>query len=190
MNGNRVLRRATIVALAGAMLGLGGCAHWNALMQADRIEREARAGEVRALHRQSDAYFLIGMEYYNLARAAEKAGEGARAKDCATKAGLYNALAKSLAREAEEARMAPASADSSAGAPAAAAAPSAPGVASPVAASVAAPTGSVAAPPAGATAGTPPQRMMAPAPVSSTTLPELPSGAAAVRSGNAARSRP
>lgn len=188
MNRNRVLRRVAIVALAVVLIGLGGCARWNALMRADEIEREAKAGEARALQRQGDAYFLIGMEYYSLARAAEKAGDTARAKDCATKASLYNTLAKGLAREAEQARTVPAAANAPANPQAngPVATPPSPVAPPPVGASLA--PRPVAAPaPARAPVAPAPAQRVAPVSTANPPLPDIPPG---YRGTDAARTRP
>jgi hypothetical protein len=187
MKRNRVWGRVAIVALAVLLLGVGGCARWDALMRADQIEREAKAGEARALKRQSEEYFLIGMEYFSLARTAEKAGDAVRAKDCATKASLYNTLAKGLAREAEEARMEPASASAPATprANGPAAAPPSPVAPAPVGASLA--PQPVAAPSAPGAAVPAPAQRAAPASTANVPLPDLPPG---FRGADATRSRP
>ena len=179
------LRRAAFVALAGALLGSGGCARWDALMRADQIERQAKAAEARSLQRQSDAYFLIGMEYYNLAVAAEKSGDAVRTKECATKSGMYNALSKSLGREAEEARMTPGPGSAPTAAPPAAAAAPAPPVVPVAPAPSAAPvprggSGRAASPQANQSGPVAPSVVpnpvrVAPPPSVSPLLPEIPS---------------
>ena len=60
----------------------------------------ARVDRLRFLERVSDAYFLVGWEYYTLAKTAEDQGDLKKRREYATKADLYHALCEELKRTA------------------------------------------------------------------------------------------
>jgi hypothetical protein len=85
-------------------LALTGCASMGALSRADRIEREAKKDRLVFYERLSDAYFILGYEYFSLAKEAEARGEKSRFDDYCTRARLYNVFYRDMKKLAEEAR--------------------------------------------------------------------------------------
>ena len=99
------IRSAVATGILVMLLGLSGCAQFGALMRADQIEKQSKADRARFLDKVSDAYFLIGYEYFSLAKLAEEENQAEKAGDMATKAGLYNLLSRELKRQAEDLRI-------------------------------------------------------------------------------------
>jgi hypothetical protein len=87
-----------------ATLSVCGCSNLETLSRARAIEREIQVERLTFLERVSDAYFILGYEYYTLAAQAEDVNEPARAKEYATKASLYNLIYKDFRNTADELR--------------------------------------------------------------------------------------
>ncbi len=85
---------------------LAGCAQVKAIQRADQIERTTRVNQLRFLERVSDAYFLIGNEYYQLAVEAEKQGKTEKKDEFANKASVYLLFCKNIRKDAEDLRVA------------------------------------------------------------------------------------
>ena len=81
-----------------------GCAHVNALVRADRIEREVRVEQLKFYEKLADAYFILGYEYYSLATEAEDSGRVDRAGSYGTRAKLYHVFSRDARAQAEELR--------------------------------------------------------------------------------------
>lgn len=86
------------------LLALGGCAHLNALVRANDIEREMQKERMSFLETTRDAYLLIGNEYYKLAKLAEARGDARKTKEYSAQASLYAVIYNDLKRRAEDQR--------------------------------------------------------------------------------------
>ncbi|MFW6303782.1 MAG: hypothetical protein ACOC2L_04100, partial [Candidatus Sumerlaeota bacterium] len=91
----------SFILLILALTILTGCSQLGALSRADKIERSTRINQLRFLERVSDAYFLIGNEYYKLAVEAEERGDMEKKQEYADKAGVYLLFCKNIRQDAE-----------------------------------------------------------------------------------------
>ena len=101
-----VRRSAVFLVLAAIGLALAGCAHLDALVNAGSIEREMRVERLKFFEKLGDAYFILGYEYYCLAKEAEDRGQFPRAADYATRAKLYHVFCRDARAAARELRAA------------------------------------------------------------------------------------
>ncbi|MFP4380398.1 MAG: hypothetical protein ACLFUS_07835 [Candidatus Sumerlaeia bacterium] len=85
-------------------LGATACSNLETLQKANRLEREMRVDRLRHFEKISEAYFLIGLEYYTMAKEAEMQGHDAKAKEYAAKAKFYNLFHKDLQKTTDEMR--------------------------------------------------------------------------------------
>jgi hypothetical protein len=66
------------------------------LQRAERLELEMRIDRIVHLERIGEAYFLVGLEYFTMARDAEARGDAEKAREYAAKAKFYSAFHKDL----------------------------------------------------------------------------------------------
>lgn len=98
-----VTRHILALALFAAPL-LSGCGSIGALARARDIERGTNIERLRFLERVGNAYNLLGLEYYTLAKQAEDSGNDQSAQEYAAKARMYNLFHKEMKQAAAELR--------------------------------------------------------------------------------------
>ncbi|HUT25944.1 MAG TPA: hypothetical protein VM492_16535 [Sumerlaeia bacterium] len=99
------MRRFLVLTVGvAAALSVCGCSNLETLSRARAIEREIEVDRLKFLERVSDAYFILGYEYYTLAAQAEDVNEPGRAREYATKASLYNLIYRDFRKTADELR--------------------------------------------------------------------------------------
>ena len=103
-NSQNIIRHIILLALCLPLFA--GCAQIKAIQRADHIERTTRVNQLRFLERVSDAYFLIGNEYYKLAVQAEAQGKLEQKDEYANKASVYLLFCKNIRQDAEDLRAA------------------------------------------------------------------------------------
>jgi hypothetical protein len=86
------------------ILLLGGCVSIPALTRARNLDREIQLDRLRFYEKISDAYFILGYEYYALAKQAEDEIQPERAREHATKATMYNIFYREMREAAEQLR--------------------------------------------------------------------------------------
>ena len=101
-----MIRRSVAMVVVAAAVApfVGGCAHVDALVRADAIEREMRVAHLRFYEKLGDAYFILGYDYYCLAKEAEDSGRLQRAGDYATRAKIYHVFSRDARAAATELR--------------------------------------------------------------------------------------
>lgn len=97
-------RFSALVLLLFALGGLG-CSHMEALRDAHHLERKMRVDRLRHFEKIADAYFLIGLEYYKLAKNAQKAGDQEKAAEYAGRSKFYNLFYRDLKEMTETMRL-------------------------------------------------------------------------------------
>jgi hypothetical protein len=83
---------------------LTSCADLHTLTQARAIDREIQIDRLKFYEKMRDAYFLLGYEYYTLAKEAEERKDAKRAEEYSRKAALYDLFQKDIKRTADQMR--------------------------------------------------------------------------------------
>jgi hypothetical protein len=100
-----MIRRTLPIIWTAGLVCLAGCASLKTLSRAQDMDYRIRQDRIRHYDSISVAYFLLGHDYYQLAKQLEEGKETARAGEAAQKAEMYLRMHHQLDQAVQEMRL-------------------------------------------------------------------------------------
>jgi len=100
-----MIRRTLLIIWTAGLVCLAGCASLKTLSRAQDMDYRIRQDRIRHYDSISVAYFLLGHDYYQLAKELEERKDTARAGEAAQKAEMYLRMHHQLDQAVQEMRL-------------------------------------------------------------------------------------
>jgi len=100
-----MIRRTLLIIWTAGLVCLAGCASLKTLSRAQDMDYRIRQDRIRHYDSISVAYFLLGHDYYQLAKQLEERKDTARAVEAAQKAEMYLRMHHQLDQAVQEMRL-------------------------------------------------------------------------------------
>jgi len=100
-----MIRGTFLIVGVASLACVAGCGSLKTLSRAQEMDYRIRQDRIRYCEQFSDMYFLLGHDYYQLAKRAEEQKDTARAQDAAQKAEIYLRMHRKLDQTVQEMRL-------------------------------------------------------------------------------------